>query len=166
MIYILDAYNVIHKTPSLEKLLEINLKSARDALARGLSEWARMRGDVIRCVLVFDGKSEHHGVIPDTYPKIEFIFSDSDETADERIACVLDQLTLQKAKCVVSDDNYVCNQARAYQTRRLSVASFNALWMNRKGTTPSFSESPARGALSKREAEQITAAYKRHLGLP
>ena len=84
MIYILDAYNVIHKIPSLEAALDKDLRSARTALIELCGRGALSRGDISKMILVFDGKSEFRDLPQSSPPKIELVFSETNEEADER----------------------------------------------------------------------------------
>ncbi len=165
MIYILDAYNVIHKIRSLERALDKDLRAARESLIGLCSRFAASRGDISKIILVFDGKSEFWDLPQANTPKIQLIFSDTGEDADERIILVLEDLSKNAEKCVVSDDNFVRNQARAHQTRVMPVAEFNALMQHtgQKGGTKNAG-SPA-FSLSQKLADEITRDYKKKLGL-
>src|SRR3989338_10706591 len=110
MIYILDAYNVIHKIRSLERALEKDLRASRDLLIALCGRLAASRGDISKIILVFDGKSEFWDLPHANTPKVQLIFSETGEDADERIILVLEDLSRNAAKCVVSDDNFVRNQ--------------------------------------------------------
>ena len=164
MIYILDAYNVIHKIRSLDRALNKDLRAAREALIRLCAEYAAGRGDVSKIILVFDGKSEFQDLPHNAPPKIKMIFSDTGEDADERIITVLEDLSKQPHKCVVSDDNFVRNQARAHLTPIMSVSEFETLFRGLKKTPPGKASSE-KSPLPKNLADEITAAYKKQLGL-
>ncbi len=162
MIYILDAYNVIHKVKSLDAALDKNLRAGREALTAFCQNLLQKRGDISKIILVFDGRTEFHDLPHTRIPKIEMVFSDTGEDADERIAVVMEGLG-DARKCVVSDDNSVRNHARAYKASSISVAEFEAMAgpstvRKRPQTAPSKEISP-------RAADEITAAYKKHLGL-
>ena len=165
MIYILDAYNVIHKIRQLETLLERDLRSARDGLIEVCGKFAAARGDVATIILVFDGKSEFRD-LPQISPlKINLVFSETGEDADERIVKILEKLTEQPHKCVVSDDNFVRNHARAYQTRAMSVAEFERfIYSGNKKAKPHTRPSED-STLPPKIAHEITEAYKKQLGI-
>ncbi len=164
MIYILDAYNVIHKIRRLEAALDKDLRAGRDALMAACGRLAENRGDIAKIILVFDGKSEFRDLAQSSPPKINLVFSETGEAADERIVTILEELGDKTSKCVVSDDNFVRNHARAYKTRVMPVAEFERFLEpgagkhNRPGSAPS-------SALPQKLADEITAAYKKHLGL-
>ena len=165
MIYILDAYNVIHKIPALESKLDTNLRAAREALTSLCGNLAARRGDITQIILVFDGKSEYRDLPQSPPAKIRLVFSETWEEADERIVRILEELPQKIQKWVVSDDNFVRNHARAYEASPMPVAQFRTL------STPSTSQKISRNnrdeafSLPVKTAEEITAAYKKALGL-
>ena len=165
MIYILDAYNVIHKIRRLEAALNKDLRSSRDALVTLCAQFASSRGGVSEIILVFDGKSEFQDLSQANPPKVRLIFSETGEDADERIITVLDQLSGENNKCVVSDDNFVKNHARAYKTRSISVREFEALVDTKNKQQRNRGELSRNDALSPKTAAEITSAYKKELGL-
>lgn len=165
MIYILDAYNVIHKTPALAAALDQDLRRAREALIHLCSEWAGSRGGISKIILVFDGKSQFRDLPQSSPAKIELVFSETGEAADERIVAVMEDLGEKAAKCVVSDDNFVRNQARAFKARALSVREFNQNIIGGGTKSKNAKSSSSKRSLSNKEADEITAAYKRYLGL-
>ena len=165
MIYILDAYNVIHKIPRLEALLEKDLRSARDGLMELCGRIALSRGDIEKMVLVFDGKTEFRDLLQPSPQKIELVFSDTGEEADERIGTVLKDLAEKVRKCVVSDDNFVRNQARAHKAGSLSVREFEKLLQSRDAKKRDPGASSRAFSISPEAADQITQAYKKELGL-
>ena len=126
MIYILDAYNVIHKIPSLEKLADKDLRTSREALIHLVTRLAA-RGDTTKIILVFDGQTQYHDLANSAPPKIKLIYSNTNEDADDRIAVVLESLPERPIRIVVSDDNSVRNHARAYKASPMSVAKFETL---------------------------------------
>lgn len=164
MIYILDAYNVIHKIPRLSQALDKDLRTARDTLIALSGALASARGDISKIILVFDGNSEFHDLPQSSPPKIKLVFSETGEDADDRIRGILEQLAKERNKCVVSDDNSVRNHARAYLTRIMSVAEFEGLLSpkhkKKTGAKPQDSFS-----LPLKIANEITEAYKKELGL-
>lgn len=166
MLYILDAYNVIHKIRSLEQALDKDLRTAREALIALCGRLAASRGDISKIILVFDGKSEFWNLSHPCPPKVKLVFSETGEDADERIVTVLEELPSKTPKCVVSDDNFVRNQARSHETRVMPVAEFEALALRTGKTGKGKSNAPSvSDSLSPKIAGEITAAYKKALGL-
>ncbi|MFA6609212.1 MAG: NYN domain-containing protein [Candidatus Paceibacterota bacterium] len=166
MIYIIDAYNTIHKIKILEALLMKSLRSARDELVRRASRLASSRGDISKIILVFDGKSEFQNIPQMNLPKMELVFSDTGEGADERIGLILERLSKQAKKCVVSDDNCVRNHARVYGAHVVAVSEFARL-LNPESKikrTGRANQENSRG-LPPEIVRDITEAYRKHLGL-
>lgn len=163
MIYILDAYNVIHKIKRLDAALDKDLRTAREALMTFCRELMDRRGDITKMILVFDGKSEFNDLSHPAPRGLQLVFSETGEDADERIIIVLEELGNEK-KCVISDDNFVRNTARSHQTASMSVAEFEAFERSvmHKNSKPS---GPKGFKLSPEEAADITEEYRRQLGL-
>jgi predicted RNA-binding protein with PIN domain len=164
MIYILDAYNVIHKMRAFESALDIDLRAAREALAALCGSLKQTRGDITSFILVFDGRSEFQGLPQSSPPGVRLIFSETGEDADDRITSVIEELPAKSAKCIVSDDNSVRNHARAYGVRSVSVAEFAAL-ANQTFQKPKKSVSSGEKQLPPGLADKITESYKKFLGL-
>ncbi|MBI3313161.1 MAG: NYN domain-containing protein [Candidatus Omnitrophica bacterium] len=165
MIYILDAYNVLHKMRRFETVLNKELRTAREALTVLCSALIRARGDIESMILVFDGRSQFRDLPQAAPPGIRLVFSETDETADERINVLLEELPPKSRKCVVSDDNFVRNHARAYGVNRMSVREFEEL-VNIVENKNSGKSRPAENpTLSSATAKKITEEYKKKLGL-
>jgi predicted RNA-binding protein with PIN domain len=165
LIYILDAYNVLHKMRRFQSALDKSLQSAREALTAQCAALVERRGDIVSIILVFDGRSEFRD-LPQKAPKgIRLVFSETNEDADDRIATVLEELPKKPEKMVVSDDNSVRNHARAYGVRSQSVAEFEAVLMKAETKTRPQKSKPEKPALPSDVAAKITEAYKKSLGL-
>ncbi len=165
MHYILDGYNIIHKSPAFEKLLSRSLEEARRGLIGFCKTLLQTRGDVAKITIVFDGKSDVFS--PDeSVGRLEVIYTMTGEEADDRIVDYLRQ-TQPRFASIVSDDNYVCNSARAFKVKSTSVANF--LGLSRKET----SQGKRRNAksnlsgkqISSQQSNDITQAYAEYLGL-
>lgn len=166
MIFVLDAYNVIHKTPALERLLDKSLQAARDGLINRCSRLVSGRGGITRIILVFDGKSEHRDLARTAPPKIQIVFSETGETADERIGQILEKLSGKMERIVVSDDNSVRNHARAYSAHAISVAEFEqSVRKTEIKAGPARSVRTPGNPLTPKQADEITQAYKKTLKL-
>jgi predicted RNA-binding protein with PIN domain len=167
MLYIIDAYNLIHKTPSLESALNQDLRSARDALILHCRRLIEKRGDITEIILVFDGRSEFHDLPQPQIQKIEIIFSSTNETADERIIEVLQSFSHKKdITRVVSDDNFVRNQARSHRVKGISIQEFHHLTNPIKKFKKNSSKVDCdKSNLNGNLASDITEAYKKELGI-
>lgn len=165
MVYILDAYNVLHKMRRFETALDQNLRAAREALTNFCAALKQSRGDIASIILVFDGRSEFRD-LPQIAPQgIQLVFSETNEDADDRIATLLEELPAKPMKCVVSDDNSVKNHARAFKARVMSVAEFESLANTAAAKNKAKVLPPAKPALAPDLADKITEAYKKALGL-
>jgi predicted RNA-binding protein with PIN domain len=164
-IYILDGYNVIHAVGALENQLDRSLRAAREALVRDCADLCAKRKDISRIYIVFDGKDEFADKpLPGCGP-VTILFTSSREEADERIVGILRRHAMPQSLRIVSNDNYVENHARAFGVARMSVAEFYGLF-DRKTFRKDASPAPRhKQGLSARHADEITAAYKRHLGI-
>jgi len=166
MHYILDGYNIIHKTPAFEALLNRSLQHARSGLLTVCKSVLQSRGDVAKITVVFDGKSDVFG--GDTGGgSLEVLYSATGEDADDVIIDYLQRNTLNKP-VVVSDDNYVCNNARALKVPSIKVAAFlelrNRTPVKNNARTSSVQD-PTGKRLSPKNSRDITEEYAQYLGL-
>ena len=165
MIILIDAYNVIHALPSFEKSLDKSLRAARDYLIAFCRSYQASRGDVKKIILVFDGSSEVSFPSDVRQQGIQLVYTESGEDADERILEIIRSLGQEGRVTVVSNDNYVWNNARALGAKAISAGEFF------KGALPkkkSPGKQPASGPMEKipsNAADRITAEYKRILGI-
>lgn len=107
---IIDGYNLIRQSASLQRLEQVDLQTGREALIRRLVAYKRIRPHKI--TVVFDGTGA-----PDLFPSrdriggISIVFSRSGETADTVIAAMARRIG-EKAM-VVSSDRGVTTSATA-----------------------------------------------------
>jgi predicted RNA-binding protein with PIN domain len=165
MHYILDGYNIIHKTPAFEALLSRSLEEARRGLIGFCKTLLQARGDIVRITVVFDGQSDVFS--PDgSTGRLEIIYTITGEDADDRIVDYLRQ-TQPRFASIVSDDNYVCNSARAFKVKAVSVADF--LGTMRKTTSHakkrSLKNNPTGKHIGAKQRDDITQSYADYLGL-
>ena len=162
-IYIIDGYNFIYKTP-LEKILDRDLKEARDGLINLCLGFKQRRQDIRKIVIVFDGDSRFAGLGRDSRPGIEVIYTNTGEDADERIIEVLEKNKSHKGLFVVSDDNFVGNHARIYSADVILSAAFYAELTKIKSAKPQTEKSSGK-QIPPDVARDVTDSYRRHLGL-
>ena len=162
---ILDGYNVIHAVPELARPLDRSLQAGREALMRFCQEYQARRGDAGRLYIVFDGRGgDEFGASTQRYGRVTVVFAQKPEEADKRILKVIE--AQGRTRCVVvSNDNEVANNARAFGARVISAQAFY------KPTRPSGGTSTTSAPLGKtapsaREAQQITDDYRKHLERP
>jgi predicted RNA-binding protein with PIN domain len=164
-IYILDGYNVIHAVGALGKQLDRSLQAAREALVRDCADLCAKRRDISRIYIVFDGKDEFADrPLPGRGP-VTVLFTSSQEEADERIVAILRRHAMPQNLRIVSNDNYVENHARAFGVARMKVAEFYGLFGPKTARADASPMPRHKPGLSARHADEITAAYKRHLGI-
>lgn len=166
MHYILDGYNIIHKTPAFEALLSLSLQHARKALLSVCKSILQSRGDVAKITVIFDGKSDVFSG-EDFFGGVEIIYTMTGEDADDRIVDYLRKNQIRQA-AVVSDDNYVCNSARAFKVKSVSAAEFLGLQTRsaaRKKVRQGFQGDPSGKQISSKAGSDITRAYADYLGL-
>ena len=159
---ILDGYNVIHAVPGLARQLDRSLQAAREALVALCQGYRVRRGDIRKFYVVFDGRHTE-GFDAHEQPRggITVVFTQQPEEADQRILRLIEAA---HDRCVVvSDDNEVCNNARAF---RASILSVQAFYLQAQPASPRRREPlPAseKLTLSTRDAQRITEEYRKHL---
>lgn len=166
MHYILDGYNVIHKTPAFEALLSRSLEHARKALLSACKSVLQSRGDVAKITVIFDGKSDVFSG-EDFLGGVEIIYTMTGEDADDRIVDYLRNHPVRSA-AVVSDDNYVCNSARAFKVKSVSVAEFLSLQTKsavRQNNRKNSHNDASGKRISLKAENDITQAYADYLGI-
>ncbi len=165
MVFVVDGYNVIHAVPELERKLDQSLRSARDALVALCRTIQSLRGDVQKVVIVFDGSSAFRDLPQENFPGVEILFTESGEDADDRILDVLREKSPGQNFCIVSNDNYVSNHARAFGAERMTAVRFQALAAPRKKTLQRPGAAETGEELPGSIARKLTEDYKRYLGL-
>jgi len=163
IVLILDGYNVIHAVPELARHLDRSLQAAREALVRLCQEYRARRGDIERLYVVFDGRdAEAFGSSAQPQSSVTVLFTQRPEEADARILRVVEEHG--RGRCVVvSNDNEVANNARAFGARILSVQTFYRQVHPVKTSHLQSPASPGKTILSTRDAQQITDEYRQHL---
>ena len=163
-VYIIDAYNVIHKSSGLARFLDQSLKASRDALMELCVSFKQRRGDVKKVVLAFDGNSNFNDLPQESYAGLEIVYTETGEDADDRILEILEGIGRTDHAYVVSDDNCVRNHARAYRATPVSVSAFySEITKTHRRRVSAFSTS--KKVLSAAAAKQVTEEYRRLLGL-
>lgn len=159
---ILDGYNVIHAVPELSRHLDRSLQAGREALVRFCQEYQARNSDTGKLYIVFDGRREEGwGASEQLHGRVTVVFAQKPEEADQRILKLIE--SQGKGRCVVvSNDNEVANNVRAFGARILSVQDFVKQSQPSSGppTRPSM---PGKTSLSPDEAKQITDEYRKHL---
>ena len=159
---ILDGYNMAHAVPEVASCLDRSLQAAREALVRLCQAYQARRGDIGKIYVVFDGRdAETFGARERTQGGVTVVFSQKPEEADQRILRVIEA---QRGRCVVvSNDNEVSNNARAFGASVLSVQQFYEQAKQGTAHRPGHSTSPGKADLPAGTARQITEDYRKHL---
>jgi predicted RNA-binding protein with PIN domain len=159
---ILDGYNVIHAVPELARHADRSLQAGREALVRFCQAFQARRGEAGKLYIVFDGRrDEEWGVSEQSHGRVTVVFARKPEEADKRILKVIE--AQGRGRCVVvSNDNEVANNARAFGARVISVQAFSRQ-SRPSGGAPPASAMPGKTALPARDARQITEDYRKYL---
>ncbi len=120
--YIIDGYNLIHKSVKLKKVFLENPQLARELLVSNLSDFFTMRKD--KCIVVFDGNLNIPSAL--STPKVRVIFSTPPDKADDEIKKIIMSKDINERKnfIVVSSDNEIINCAKACGAGRISSEEF------------------------------------------
>lgn len=161
---ILDGYNVAHAVPELARQMDQSLEAAREALVRLCQEYRGRRGDIGRLYVVFEGRddsaygprAQHHG-------GVTVLFTQEPEEADRRILKLIESERGRSRCVVVSNDNEVANNARAFGARVVSVQEFYRQARPMSASRQHPAADPGKATPSARDAQQITDEYRKHL---
>ncbi|HEU5140674.1 MAG TPA: NYN domain-containing protein [Bacillales bacterium] len=82
-ILLVDGYNMIGAWPDLQKLKDVDFAAARDLLIEKMAEYQAYTG--FRVMVVFDAHSVAGGIKRTKNYLVETIYTNENETADERI---------------------------------------------------------------------------------
>ena len=128
---VVDGYNAIYKIPLLKKLMDRSLEEARAKITELAEEYQRRKGGIDKICVVFDGKDTYRDAAFTTPP--HQVFSRTGE-GDREIVIVISRLSKKYDVEVVSDDNFIRNNARAYNARIVGISEFatffNKQWKN------------------------------------
>jgi len=157
---VLDGYNLIYKIPEVRRFLDKSLLEARSEITRLAGEYKRKMGGVGKVYVIFDGRDEYAGL--DHLRAKNQIFSRTGK-GDQTIIAAVSKLTAQYDVTVVSDDNYIRNNARAHNAACISASDFMAVINKRsKKTTPHASRDEK---LTDKQAKEINDELRKHWGI-
>ncbi len=123
-IFIIDGYNVIHRVARLERHLQTSLERAREALLAYCRRWMQTRGDVWLFYVVFDGDSAVMSSQSSSGSGIRVVYTQTGETADDRILEIVREFGTGCTYTVVSDDRYVFGNAKRMSSDVMSADAF------------------------------------------
>ena len=166
MILIIDGYNVIHAVKKLELALARGLKEARTSLISFCMQLFSIRHDIEKIYIVFDGTSGLFCSEESPHPKNRILYTTTGEDADDRIIEILRDYTGKRQVAVVTNDNYVANNARSLKANILSASEFERYSTPRKFQNQKTSGNfPGLPEVSANVAKDITEEYKKFLGI-
>jgi len=164
MILIIDGYNIIHAVKKLTIALERGLKESRDALVSFCEQLLGVRRDIEEIHIVFDATSDLYCAEESPHPRIRILYTPTEEDADDRIIEILRVYTGKSQVAVVTNDNYVANNARSLKAKILSASEFERYSTPRKFQDQKTSgNSPGSPEVSANTAKDITEEYKKFL---
>lgn len=135
--YIIDGYNLIHKSIKLKKIFHQNPHLAREMLISTLSDFFSNRKD--KCIVIFDGSLNQPSSL--STPKVRVIFSTPPYKADDEIKRIIMSKNLKDRLnfIVVSSDNEIINCAKACGAGRISSEDFIKI-LNSQGKNSEISD--------------------------
>lgn len=120
---LIDAYNVIYAMSDLRKLMQGNIDSARDKLAKFAREIHD--AEAVRVALILDSKSDKIQVeYPYQSKRFEFIYAPIALTADGVIERIVRRVKQPELVSVVSNDNMVREATRSSGAMALRPEEF------------------------------------------
>lgn len=156
---VVDGYNAINAIPETQKKLKVSLKSARSAILAISKEYARSSGYITEVRVVFDGSDKNRRKEARGIPHGKtLVFSDTGK-GDEKIIETVKKCSRYGRVVLASNDNYVRNNARAYNAK---IISSEDLTLRKKREKPSKSSGKK---IDKSLQDEITREYKEKLGL-
>ncbi len=162
MIYVLDGYNVLHRTPAFRAHFARGLQAAREALVRFCAEWIATRRDVAQFWIVFDGAETGSGLGEGAALGVRVVYSVAGESADERIVSLVEELGRFRACTVVSDDREVIRKAGVLGAAVMAVGVFARIPKGRRGRVRKNGDGAEKEtALPEHVRRQITESLKR-----
>lgn len=165
IIVIVDGYNVIRRTPELNKHFSKSPEAGRQALVRYCAQRKTGRKDVSLFYVVFDGNSSVVGVGNQSMPWVRVIYSETGETADSRILALIKDKSGDAEYVVVSDDNEVSRNSSNLGAEVMSVSEFcnkpARSWKSRART----SRNDTKATLSPTQQKEINRSLKKAWGL-
>ena len=137
---VVDGYNVIYRIPALEAKMDISLQEARRGVTDLARAYQRRCGGIDKVLVVFDGKTMYRRMGHRDEPYN--IYSNTGE-GDLEVVRAVGRFSKNYHAMVVTDDNFIRNNARAHGATIISVSDFASFLYRRKGS-----------AVKKRDAEE------------
>lgn len=136
--YIIDAHNVMHKIPEVERLMAHGISAARTRFMSMLGDFA-VSHRAYRFTVVFDGTAKD---VKYSSSNVSVMRSGANKSADELIFDLIRKLH-QGAATVVSSDNEIANFARASAQDVLPSVEFAEMISRGNSSAQESDEKPA-----------------------
>lgn len=151
-IYIIDGYNLIHKSSRLKKIFLEKPELARENLVSMLSDFFSKRRE--KCIVVFDGNLNLPSSL--STPDVRVVFSTPPHKADDEIKKIIMSKNLNERKnyIVVSSDNEIINCAKACGAGRISSEEF-LKFLNSKNETQNYEDEKPVVKLTEEEIKRM-----------
>ncbi len=156
---VVDGYNVIHKIRHLEAALDRSLYEAREAVTKLAVEYQRKIGGIKEVHVVFDGKNDYRDLNLNIPPNQ--VFSKSGD-GDRAIIRMVQRLSGRYHVMVVSDDNFVKNNSRAYNASTISISEFTVAI--KKNNAPKRNDAGSDKEIDPKTAQEITEQLRKQFG--
>ena len=160
---IIDGYNAISKIKHLEEIKDIDLEASRMAFIAMINDFMQRKKVFDRVFLVFDSKNSlEYGITRHSYGNVEVCFSNRDMDADGAIVSMLKDALSKDQISVSSDDNFVCNHARAFGRDVMSISELkNIILLKKKPVRSKIKEQK----LEKNDLDSINEELKKRWNL-
>ncbi len=124
-LYLFDGYNVINKIPELKLFFPKELQRAREALIDYIASRRSCLGLGCEIRIAFDARKGSHDLPRrQTVKGIRLLFAEPGQEADDLIISEVRQKHLDHTITVITDDNRIGNNIRAYHASLLSVNQY------------------------------------------
>ena len=121
---VVDGYNAIHKIPYLRAMADRgDLLRARAEITTLAVLYKRKRGGIDKICVVFDGNDMYRNAAFKTPENQSFSKTGK---GDQKVIVTVAKFSEKYHVEVVSDDNYIINNSRAYKAAIVKVAKFIA----------------------------------------
>lgn len=127
---VVDGYNVIYKIPALEARMDISLQEARAGITDLARAYQRRCGGIDKVLVVFDGRTMYRRMGHRNEP--HSAYSNTGE-GDLEVIRAVRCFSKNYHAMVVTDDNFVRNNARAHGATIIGVSDFVSFLRRRKG---------------------------------
>lgn len=124
MKYWVDAYNLIGQMESIA----LSHTNKEERLIGWFNKYLDRQD---RCVLVFDGQGQFEYSVKSQHNKVEVVYTDPEQSADEFLIQKM-QSILSKNAIWVSSDRQLITEAKRYQKKCLKCDAFLKIFLRRK----------------------------------